>query len=95
MPKPIGYRPVLILSRDEAVQIRDIIIVSELTTTVRNIPAEVSLKKSEGLPKDCVVNLDVIDTVSKRSLTKKILSLNLAKLKEVERAIKFSLGLSD
>ncbi len=94
LPRPIGHRPVLILSRNEAIQIRDIIIISELTTTVRHIPAEVFLKKSDGLPKDCVVNLDVIDTVPKKSLTEKITSLSFEKLEAVEKALKFALGLS-
>ena len=91
LPKPIGNRPVLILSRNEAIQIRDIIIVSQLTTTVRHIPSEVSLKKSDGLSKDCVVNLDVIDTVPKKALTNKVTSLSFEKIQAVEKAIKFAL----
>jgi len=94
LPKPIGHRPVLILSRSEAVQVRDVIIVSQLTTTVRHIPAEVFLRKSDGLPKDCVVNLDVIDTVLKKALTEKITSLSFEKLEAVEKALKFALGLN-
>ncbi len=94
LPKPIGYRPVLILSRNESIQVRGSSIVSQLTTTMRHIPAEVHLKKSEGLPKDCVVNLDVIETVPKKSLDKKITSLNYDKLRAVEKALKFALDLS-
>ena len=94
LPKPIGHRPVLILSRNEAVQVREVIIVSQLTTTVRHIPAEVFLRKSDGLPKDCVVNLDVIDTVPKKSLTGKIASLSVEKLGSVEKALRFALGLN-
>ncbi len=43
LPAPIGRRPVLLLSRDRAYAVRTAITVAFITTTIRNIPAEVKL----------------------------------------------------
>ena len=37
-PQPIGRRPVLLLSRDEAYNVRNAVTVAQITTTVRNLP---------------------------------------------------------
>lgn len=42
-PAPIGKRPVVLLSRDEAYKVRNAITIAQITTTVRNIPVEVLL----------------------------------------------------
>ena len=57
LPQPIGKRPVLLLSRDSAYSVRNAVTVAEITTTIRNIPVEVPLKKSDGVAKECVINL--------------------------------------
>ena len=94
LPKPAGRRPVLILTRNEAVRIRDRVTVAELTTNVRRISTEVLLKKADGLPKECVVNLDVINTVPKALLTDYMTSLSNEKQQAVDKALKFSMDLS-
>ena len=94
LPKPAGRRPVLILTRDEAVRVRDRVTIAELTTYVRHISTEVILKKEDGLPKECAVNLDVINTVPKTLLTGYIVSLGYEKQQVVEQALKFALDLS-
>ncbi|MCD6093408.1 MAG: type II toxin-antitoxin system PemK/MazF family toxin, partial [Candidatus Omnitrophica bacterium] len=71
-PKPIGRRPVVLLSRDEAYEVRNAVTVAQVTTTIRNIPVEVFLDKKDGLPQKCVVNLDTITTIRKSILTKRI-----------------------
>ena len=93
LPKPVGRRPVLILTRSQAIPIRTSITIAELTRTIRNIPVEVKLGPEDGLPKSCVVNLDVISTIPKAVLTEPIASLTPAKLEEVETALKFALDL--
>ena len=94
LPKPAGRRPVLILTRDEAIRVRDRITVAELSTNIRHISTEVVLKKEDGLPKDCAINLDVINTVPKMLLTGYIVSLGDAKQEAIEKALKFALDLS-
>ena len=93
IPKPIGQRPVVLLSRDEAYEVRDAVTVAEVTQTMRNIPVEVSLTKEDGLTKKCVVNLDTIITIRKALLTKRISLLKQEKIESINKAIKFALGL--
>lgn len=93
LPTPFGHRPALLLSRDEAYLIRDLVLVSPITTRIRGIPAEVRLGPQDGLPRPCVANLDVIYTVPKFNLERWITSLSAAKLQAVDAAIHFALGL--
>ena len=93
LPKPVGRRPVLILSRNRAVQVREYVTTAEITRTVRRIPTEVPLGPEDGLPKHCVANLDVINTIPKKLLRENITSLNPTQLQAVEAAMKFALDL--
>ena len=93
LPSPIGKRPLVLLSRDEAYSVRNAITVAEVTSTIRNIPVEVNLGTGDGLPKKCVVNLDTIITIRKELLTEKITDLTSEKIDEVDKAIKFALDL--
>lgn len=90
---PAGRRPVLLLSRNESYASRALIVVASITTRIRNIPSEVPLGQEDGLPRDCVANLDVIATIAKASLQERLASLSAEKLEAVETAIHFSLGL--
>jgi mRNA interferase MazF len=90
---PAGRRPVLLLSRDEAYSVRELVIVAPVTTRIRSIPSEVPLGTEDGLPKACVVNLDTILTVAKASLSDRITTLKAGKIKAVESALHFTLGL--
>lgn len=92
---PAGRRPVLLLSRDEAYSIRELVIVAPVTTRIRGIPSEILLNLEDGLPKPCVVNLDTITTIAKASLQGKLTDLSPEKLKSVEAALHFVLGLEE
>lgn len=93
LPPPIGHRPVLLLSRDEAYVFRAQVTVAELTTTVHHIPAEVPLGPEDGVPRRCVVNLDTLTTVPKASFQRRICELSPLKMDAVYHAIKFALAL--
>ena len=93
LPAPIGHRPVLLLSLDEAYHVRDLVIVSPVTTRVRNIPAEVPLGPEDGLPRPSIVNLDTIDTIPKVALQERITALSPEKVQAVNIALRFALGL--
>ena len=93
LPRPIGRRPVLLLSRDEAYNVRNAVTVGEITTTIRGIPVEVILEKEDGLPKKCVVNLDTIITIRKTFLKEYICYLSQEKINAVNQAVRFALGL--
>lgn len=92
-PQPIGKRPVVLLSRDESYKVRNAVIAAQVTTTVRNIPTEVYLDQKDGLPKQCVVNLDTILTIRKALLTERICTLNAEKIQQIDTALKFALAI--
>jgi len=93
LPPPIGRRPVLLLSRDAAYQVRTSITVSVITRTVRHIPVEVPLGVEDGMPEKCVVNLDSIMTIPKPLLSERITMLSHDKIALVNRAVLFALEL--
>lgn len=93
LPAPLGRRPVVLLSRDEAYAIRNAITVAEVTTTMRGIPVEVALGPEDGLPKRCVANLDTIVTIRKELLAERITILRNDKIEQINIAIKFALSL--
>ncbi len=90
---PAGKRPVLLLSRDEAYSVRELVTVAPVTTRVRHIPSEVPLGLQDGLPKPCAVNLDTITTIAGVSLRDRLTTLSAEKQKAVEAALHFALGL--
>ena len=95
LPPPAGRRPVVLLSRDSAYAIRDLVIVTPVSRRVRGIPAEVPLGIEDGLPSGGAANLDVINTVPKDSLLRRITVLSTEKLAAVDTAIHFALGLEE
>jgi len=92
-PLPTGRRPVLMLSRNDAYDVRAEVTVAQITRTIRNIPVEVGLDAEDGMPETCVVNLDTITTVSKARLGRQITTLSEDKMRAVDAAIKYALGL--
>lgn len=94
LPRPVGRRPVVLLSRDEAYAVRNAVTIAEVTTTIRGIPVEVALGPEDGLPRKCVANLDTIATIRKDLLTKRITLLRNEKLQQIDAAIRFSLSLT-
>ena len=95
LPPPSGHRPVLLLSRDEAYDTRSLVIMTPLTTRARGIPTEIGLGPEDGLPRPCVANLDVINTVAKGRLQRRIAGLSADKVRAVDEAIHFALGLEE
>ena len=90
---PMGRRPVLLLSRDEAYSVRELVTIAPVTTRVRHIPSEASLSLEDGLPKLCVVNLDTITTIAKTNLHDRLTTLSAEKQKAIEVALHFALGM--
>ena len=86
-------RPVLLLSRDEAYDIRGLVTVAPVTTKIRGYSVEIRVGKREGLPKACVVNLDIVETIPKRALMERVSVLSGNKMDAVNDALMFALGL--
>ena len=93
LPRPAGRRPVILLSRDEAYEVRRLVTVAPITTRVRGIPVEVPLGPKDGMPRDCVVNLDTVTTIPKDALRDRLTLLSRSKMTAVDTALRFALGL--
>ena len=91
---PDKRRPVVILTRDSAISFLTGILVAPITSTVRDIPSEVSLTPDEdGVLSPSAVNLDNIQTVDKRKLgLSPLTKLSAERMGEVDNAICFALG---
>ena len=94
MPPPAGRRPAVLLSRDSAYRVRAAVTVAPLTRTIRNIPVEVLVDQSDGMPTRCVVNLDDITTLPKSVIKQRITALSPERIQQIDEAIRFALDLS-
>ncbi len=96
LPEGFGRRPVVILSRDVVLPVRDRVTVAPISRTIREIRSEIAVGAPEGLDHDSAVNMDEILTVPKRWLdTDPIGSLGPVKLRELDAAIHYALDLRD
>lgn len=93
LPQPAGRRPVVLLSRDSAYRVRSAVTVAPVTRTIRNIPVEVLLDETDGLPSRCVVNLDDITTIPKSRIRERISVLSAERMQQIEEAVRFALDL--
>ena len=90
--RPDKKRPVLILSRQSAIGFLAEVTIAPITSTIRQIPSEVALSEADGLPRDCAVNLDHLQTVSKARIGPLIATLPASRMSEVRLALLFALG---
>ena len=89
---PDKKRPVLLLTRDSVLEYLGEVTVAPITTTIRDIPSEVVLTPADGMLRDCVVNLDHVQTVSRTQLGSLITVLPASRMAEVRLALLFALG---
>ena len=90
---PDKKRPVLVLSRESALEYLGEVTIAPVTSTIRNIPSEVILTENDGMPRECAINFDHIQTVSKGNIGAYITSLSQTRLAQAKTAILFALGL--
>jgi mRNA interferase MazF len=90
--RPDKKRPVLILTRDSALAFLGEVTVAPITTTIRDIPSEVLLTAADGMPRDCAVNLDHLQTVSKGKIGSLIATLSTSKMQQMRPCLLFALG---
>ena len=91
--RPDKRRPVLVLTRDSVLEYLGEVTVAPVTSTIRGIPSEVFLSSSDGMPLECAVNCDHIQTVSKAKIGAAITTLSSLKMRQVVGAIRFALDL--
>lgn len=89
---PDKRKPVLVLTRDSVISVLGEVTVAPITSTIREIPTEILLGPAQGMPRECAVNLDHLQTVPKASLGALITALDRATMEEVRIALLFALG---
>ena len=82
-----GRRPVAVLTRPEAIDRLPVLLVAPATTRQRGLVTEVRLDENDGAPRECVLNLDTPELVSRASLVEFIVSLSDSKMSEVCQAM--------
>ena len=89
---PDKKRPVVVLTRDSAISYLSTVSVAPITSTIRGVPSEVVLGEEDGMKAACAVNLHNTITVSQDRLGKRVARLHGLRMKEICRALRFSLG---
>lgn len=90
---PDKKRPVVILTRNSILGYLGEVTIAPITTTVRNIPSEVFLSKTDGMPRECAISCDHLQSVTKGKIGAIVISLTATKLEEVGQAICFALDI--
>jgi mRNA interferase MazF len=86
-------RPVLVLTRPEVIDVRALVTVVEVTTSIRNISSEVDFDHQEaGLDRPSVINCDGLHTVTKASLTAYVGAVSHETMERVCAAVGYALG---
>ncbi len=91
---PDKKRPVLILTRNSILEYLSEITIAPITSTIRDIPSEVFLSGEEhGLMRDCAINCDHLQTVSKAKIGSLITTVCADKIYQIRNSIQFALDI--
>lgn len=94
LPPPAGRRPVAVVTRSSAIEHLGTIVVAPVTSTVRGIASEISVGRAEGLTRDCVINCDQLVSIVRSAIDDRAVgSLSPEKVVELDRALRFALGI--
>jgi mRNA-degrading endonuclease toxin of MazEF toxin-antitoxin module len=86
-------RPVLVLTRSEVIDVRELVTVAEVTTSIRGLAAEVAVDHGEvGVERPSVINCDGIHTVAQTALTGPVGAVSDDIMRKVCSAINYALG---
>ena len=89
---PDKQRPVVVLTRDSAIQYLSSVTVAPVTSTIRGVASEVLLDEGDGMKGRCAVNLHNAVTISQQRLGKRLARLGPGRMSEICSALRFSLG---
>ena len=86
-------RPVLVLTRSEVIDVRELVTVAEITSTIRGLAVEVPLDETASSLADySVVNCDGLHTIRRSSLSTLAGELSEDTMRSVCNAVAFALG---
>lgn len=89
---PNKQRPVVLLSRNEAIEVLREVIVAPISSTIRDLPSEVRLSADDGMKKPCAVNLDHVQTVHQSDLRRYVATLSPETMREICNALAIATG---
>ena len=89
---PDKSRPVLVLTRQEVIELLNTVTVAPITSTIHGAPSEVVVGIEEGLKHDSAVNLDHVQTVEKARLGRRLARISPGKMQAVCRALAVATG---
>lgn len=86
-------RPVLVLTRPEVIDVRDLVTVAEITRSIRGLAVEVNLEHDDaGVDQSSVINCDGLHTVTQSSLATFVGSVDDDTMRQVCWALGYALG---
>jgi mRNA interferase MazF len=89
---PDKQRPVVVITRDNAIAYLSTVTVAPVTSTIRGVPSEVALDEEDGMKGRCAVNLHNAVTVSQQRLGRRVARLSPRRMSEICSALRFSFG---
>jgi mRNA interferase MazF len=90
---PGGDRPVLVLTRDPVADRIGSVVVAALTRTRRGLVSELDLTAhDDGVPSDCVVNFDNVQTLPRERLRRRVIALSPARMAQACRVLAAATG---
>jgi len=87
-----GRRPVLVLTRAQAIPVLSRVVVAPLTRTIRRIPTEVLLGEGDGMPAECAISFDNLQLIPRVLLGESLTSLSGSRMREACRALAIATG---
>jgi mRNA interferase MazF len=76
-------RPVLVITRSDAIPVLHRLVVAPVTRTVRGIPTEIALGDDEGLPVECAASFDNLQPINRHLLTERVGGLSTSRRREL------------
>jgi mRNA interferase MazF len=76
-------RPVLVVTRSDAIGVLTRLVVAPITRTVRGIPTEIAFGSDDGLPVACAASFDNVQPINRSLLTQRIGALGPARRHEL------------
>lgn len=80
-------RPVLVITRSDAIDVLDWIVVAPVTRRIRGIPTEIRLGPDDGLPVDCAASFDNVQTIGRVLLTERVGETSDVRRRQICRAL--------
>ena len=80
-------RPVLVVTRSDAIPVLRRVIVAPVTRTVRGIPTEIALGPEDGMQVECAASFDNVQPINRRLLAERVSAPGPARRREICTAL--------